>query len=218
MARPTPTTPFQEELYAALAPLADQDAASAWALLLYVGGIASMFDQIETYARDDLSDPAAPRPGWAIIMDADRCPPEALPWLAQFVGVDDRPALADVQRRAWIKGTGGMKRGTPSSLVAAAKQYLTGSQTVILKERDPSVASAFGGAYGLTVLTYTSETPDTNAVLNALLAQKPAGIILAYSTVTGWTYLTERTTYTTYTALRSAFATYTGLRNNAPGT
>lgn len=209
------TTPFQDEAYAALAPIADQD--TNWDLLNYVGALASMFDQVESYARDDLN-ASPPRPGWAILMDPDRCPPEALPWLAQFVGVDDRPALADAQRRAWIKGTGGMKRGTPNSLIAAAQQYLTGSKTVILRERDPSVSSVLGGAYGLTILTYTSETPDTNAVLAALQAQEPAGIILQYSTVVGWTYLTERTSYSTYTALRSAFVTYSGLRNNVPGT
>jgi hypothetical protein len=213
LARPVPTTPFQEELYAQIAAWADADP-GVWDLLNYIGAIASMFDQIETYARDQPDG----RPGYAILMDPDTAPSEALGWLAQFVGVGLQDGLSDAAQRARIKSTDGFKRGTAGAIVGAAQQYLTGTKTVILRERDPSVDVANGGAYGFTVLTYASETPDQAAVLAALTAQKPAGLLMQYNVVTGANYLLIRTTYATYTTLRAGFATYNGLRNNAPGT
>jgi hypothetical protein len=173
-----------------------------------------MFDQIETYARDS----ADGRPGWAILMDPDRCPPEALGYLAQFVGVTLNDGLSTTDQRARIKGTDGFKRGTRGALVAAAQQYLTGSKTVYVIERDASVDPVYGGAYGLTVFTFTPETPDSAAVLKALMEQKPAGIKLQYVVVTGTNYSLVRSTYADYTAVKATFATYNGLRNNVPGT
>lgn len=209
MARPTPTTPFQEELYTSLGPLADQDESQGWALLKYCGALASMFDQIETYVRDDPDDGA---PGWTNVVDPDRAPGDAeLAYIGNFVGVDLPTGLTTDQKRALIKGVSSFKRGTLNALVAAAQSKLIGDKTVLLRERD-------GGAYNLTVITYNSETPDTAAVLAALKSQKPAGIILTYTTTDGVTYFVLRTTYTDYTAVRSAFTTYNGLRNNAPGT
>lgn len=213
MARPTPTTPFQEELYAQLFAWADADV-NNWDLLQYVGAIASMFDQVETYARDSSDQ----RPGWAILMDPDRVPAEALGYLAQFVGVSLKDGLSDASQRARVKSTDGFKRGTLGAIIGAAQQFLTGTKTVFLRERDPSVSALYGGAYGLTVLTLASETPNAAAVLAALIEQKPAGILLSYTTVTGASYLIIRTNYANYTAVRSAFATYSGLRNNIPGT
>jgi hypothetical protein len=380
-----------------------------------------MFDQIEGYARDRPDG----TPGWAILLDPDLCPAEALPYLAQFVGVKLPEGLTEAQQRFRIKATDGFNRGKPSAIIAAAQQFLTGNKTVIIRERDPSVdtvpiragianwsknpslelpgttgwnvnhssgnvpitharqagwaksggwalrvsssnpndavnrrtatitdtgnlgfpvppggfigirtsirvedpgnggfnmvalwyqadgtpsatvstssplimglvagseadliaplavpndasflavrteglsnvpldtvdfwvddlmvapiqslaspvpAYADGnfpgyvwggtvdgsvtyktnnGAYGFTVLTYTSETPDAAVVLAALMEQKPAGLLMNYSTVPGANYLLIRTTYADYAAVKAAFATYSGLRNNLPGT
>jgi hypothetical protein len=207
------TTAFQEETYGQLGAWRDADQ-QVWDLLQYVGALASMFDQIEDYARDQPDG----TPGWGILLDPDRCPPEALGYLGQFVGVDLRAGLSDSAQRERIKGTDGFKRGTPGAIVAAAQQYLTGNKTVILRERDPSVDPVNNGAYGFTVLTYTSETPDSAAVLAALKEQKPAGLLMTYSTVPGANYLFVRTTYGTYQDVKNAFLTYNGLRNNQPGT
>ena len=206
MPRPTPTTQLQEDLYESLGPLAWDDANQGWALLLFCGALAATLDTVDGYARDD-----GDYPGWSELLDADRCPTEALPYLAQFAGVQLRAGLSEADQRTRIKSADGMKRGTITSMIAAAQAYLTGTKTVLYRERD-------GGAYNLTILTYTAETPDSAKVLAALLEQKPAGILLTYSTVTGATYLLIRASYATYTAVRSAFLTYNGLRNNVPGT
>jgi hypothetical protein len=211
-ARPA-VTPFTEDLYQELGAWRDADQ-NVWDLLKYSSSVAAMFDQIELYARDQDDG----TPGWAILLDPDLCPTEALGYLAQFVGVDLRQGLSDAAQRERIKSTDGFKRGTPGAIVGAAKQYLTGNKTVILRERDPSIDPANGGAYGFTVLTYTSETPDSAAVLKALQDAKPAGLIMDYQVVPGANYVFIRTTYTTYQDVKNAFTTYSGLRNNVPGT
>ena len=70
----------------------------------------------------------------------------------------------------------------------------------------------FDGPYALTVITRTAETPSTAAVLAALLAQKPAGIILTYAATTGFTYLELRADQATYTSTRSYYTNYQNLR------
>jgi len=214
MPPPYPSTPYQQQLYDALYPLAYDDANQGYDLFIYCGALARMCDQIETYARD--TDDG--KPGWSILLDVDRCPTEALGWLAQFVGVKLNPVLSDADQRARIRSTDGFKRGTIGAMVGAAQQFLTGSKTVYVKERDSSVSSVLGGAYGLTILTLASETPDSAAVLAALQSQKPAGVILAYNTVTGMTWQLVNTTYASWNAVKTAFVTWNGVRNNAPGT
>jgi hypothetical protein len=214
MALPYNPTSYHAELWDQLTPLAYDDANQNYALFNYLGAIASMSDQVETYSRDGTNG----EPGWSIVMDIDRAPSEVLPWLGQFVGVQVNTALSDTDQRNQIRNAGGMQRGKIGAMVAAVQPLLTGTKTVMYRERDASVSSILGGAYGLTILTLTSETPDSSKALAALTAAKPAGIIRQYSTVAGATYLVIRTNYSTYTTLRSAFLTYAGLRNNIPGT
>jgi hypothetical protein len=215
MARPI-TTPFQERLYASFEPVADQDEGLGWPLLIYCGAIAAMYDQIEEYARDsDEGDP-----GWSIIVDPDRVPIEAIDWLAQITGTilqnkgQNTSETSDqylARIRQQFRAANNQKRGTIEAITSAVQQQLTGTKTIFFRERD-------GGAYNLTVVTLTSETPSTAAVTKAISDNKPAGIIVTYASVTGATYIVYRTTYLSYTAMRSDFTTYNGLRNNQPGT
>jgi hypothetical protein len=205
---PFQPTPYHKELFDQHATI---EQGRDW--FIVCGSIASMFDQIEMYARDQEDG----TPGWGILLDVDRCPIEALPWLAQFVGVILPAGLTEAQQRDRIRNTDGFKRGSLGAIIAAAQEGLTGDQTVIWRERDASVSPSFGGAYGLTILTYTAETPDGNLVRNKILSQKPGGIILNYATITGGSYLLLRTTYTDYTDVESGFATYNGVRTNQTG-
>jgi hypothetical protein len=206
---PFTPTPYHEELFLAHQPI---EQGGDW--FIFIGAVASMFDQIETYARDQDDG----TPGWGILLDIDRCPIEALPWLAQFIGVTIPPGLTDAQARAWVKGTDGFKRGSTGAIIAATQKRLTGNKTVFLKERDAAASPVLGGAYGLTVVTFTGETPDPANTLRDIIAQKPAGIILNYQIVPDFDYLALRTANLNYTAVRSAYATYSGVRVNALGT
>jgi hypothetical protein len=215
MARPT-TTPFQERLYAALEPHTDQDELLGWPLLIYLGAIASMFDQIESYARDGDQG----QPGWSIIVDPDRVPIEAIPWLALITGTTlqlqgKQAGESDTEYvdrlRQQVADANNLKRGTIGSIIGAAKATLTGTQTVLYRERD-------GGAYNLTILTIDSETPDTTLTLNEIEKKTPAGLILDYAAVSSFIYLMVHTDYAAYTDLPSNYSTYDKLRKNAVGT
>jgi hypothetical protein len=184
------TEAFADDLRTALAPLATPDLAT------YAGAIGAMFAPVDDLVRDtDAGD------GWTALLDVDRAPADALAFLAQFVGVRLQADLTDAAQRARIVGTDGFKRGSAGAVRAAAQQYLTGARRVIFRERD-------GGAYRLTVITYTADTPDPAAVLRALLAQKPAGIILTHLVENGQDYQQVRTIHATYAAVKAAYPTY----------
>jgi hypothetical protein len=185
------TTPFQEDLYATLEPLADQDAALGYPLLTYCGAIAAMFDQIELYARDQDDG----TPGWAILFDPDTAPKEALYWLAQFVGATIDDTMVEADQRSTIS-LQAFQRGTVDALRAAIKRRLTGGKNVWITERDA------GDAYALRIRTLASETPDSNLVQRIINEQyKPAGLVLNYATTT-----------VSYDLVRAAFADYNAVK------
>lgn len=205
---------FAQRIYNDLAPLAYDDANHNWALAYYVDVFGQMFQIVEDYSRDDQ---VADAPGWSVILDINRAPSSALAWLAQFVGVQLQVGLSDAAQRARIQGTDGWRRGSPASMVAAAQQYLTGAKTVIMRERDP-VACPSQPAYGLTIITYTSQTPDSAKVLAALIAQKPAGIVLNYRTAAGQDYQSLVTHHALYSNVFADYVTYQGIVTDEPGT
>jgi hypothetical protein len=198
---------FAARLYAMLEPLAQQDGNAGWSLLIFCNAIGVMFQQIETLVRD-----TADGPGWSSLLDLDRCESDALGWLGQFVGVRIPPALDDAQQRAWIASTDGFRRGTVAAMISAAKATLTGTQTVLFRERSGGPTTAPAYAYYLTLNTYTSETPNAAATHAALLAQKPAGIVLIYAAVSASSYSAVALGHASYTALEAAYSTYAALR------
>ena len=200
---------FADRLYAALAPLAAEDAANGWALLVLCNAIGTMYQELEELVRD-----TPEGPGWSQLLDVDRCPPEALPWLAQFVGVRLLPDSSEAEQRQRIDSTSGFQRGTRDALIGAAQATLTGTKTVIFRERDPAGADP---PYSLTVITRTSETPDSAATLRALTAQKPGGLVLTYRTATGQDYVQLKATSATYAIVKTKYHDYTAVRTSEPG-
>lgn len=207
---------FAGRLYAMLEPLAQLDIQAGWSLLILVNAIGTAYQLVEDWVRD-----TPDGPGWSLLLDVNRCPPEALPWLGQFAGVRIPPALVvDADRRAWVASTDGFKRGTRAAIIGAARATLTGAQTVVFRERDGAAMGHPGSpdyAYGLTVITYTSQTPNPTATLNAILSQKPGGIMLVYRTATGQDYASVKANNATYAALKSKYATYAGVVTDEPG-
>jgi hypothetical protein len=208
---------FAAALYDSLTPLAAQDAGLNWPLANYMAAIGEMFQVVDDYGRDQLLSGGKIAPGWSQLIDVDRCPLEALPWLGQFVGVSVDTGLSEADQRTQIRNANGWKRGTVGAIVAAAQQLLTGTKSVTVVERDPT-ASASHPAYGLSVFTRTSETPDSAAVLAAIISQKPAGIVLNYQDLAPVTYEDLFLDYATYRTIYSTFTTYQGVYTNTPGT
>lgn len=117
--------------------------------------------------------PGKPYLGWGSLLDVDAAPEWALPWLAQFVGVQTIQDLDGVTQRLRIKGVAGFHRGTPASIIEAARQYLTGTRNVELYERE-------GSPWVFRLRTYVTETPDPAKVQAAVEAIKPAGVVFIY--------------------------------------
>lgn len=139
----------------------------------YLRVIASMFGEAELYGydTDDFE-------GWSILLDVDRCPVEALPYLAQYVGERLPRGITEADARQWIKDAPNQQRGTLQSIVDAAQRWLTGGKNVTVIERA-------GGPDKLAVVSYTDQTPDSARVLAELNTVVPADISLTYTVTSG---------------------------------
>lgn len=185
-----------DSLLADFAPyLADDDGS----LATYLEALSRGYEQVDSVVRDTDAGP-----GWSAMLDANRAPTWALRWLGQLVGVQVPPGQPEALSRNAIRTPAGWRRGTPQAIIDAVRPTLTGTQTVILLERDTD-------PYHLTVATFTDETPNTAATDAAALAQKPAGLLMDVVDISHWAYITMNTGYATYTALNAAFATYNAL-------
>jgi hypothetical protein len=204
--------PFTARLYRMLAPLAQFDPFNAWSLLVYLNAAARPYELVEAWVRD-----TEQGPGWSLLLDVDRCPPEALPWLAQLVGVRLIPGASADDSRARIRAVGGFHRGTRQAIYAAAKQTLTGAQNVFITERAATPEGPpVWGAYYLDVMTYANETPSQFETLQAILSQKPAGLVLNYRVQTGQSYRQVRDRFATYQDVRDTYPTYEDMRDDQP--
>lgn len=174
MPRPT-VSEVTEELYEILKPVAFADEQHDYALLVLSEAIVGQLQLVNDLSAAQTVD-GKEYPPWSQVVDIDRTPDVALPWLAQFVGVVAPPGSGEEYNnklRDYIRSTPGFTRGSPAAIVAAAQLYLSGGKTVIFRERD-------GGAYKLTIKTRRIETPvedweTTNLVANPSLEVNTTG-------------------------------------------
>jgi hypothetical protein len=199
------TSPFGDRLQERTRPLAPDDAAYGFAHAILCEALSKPFLQVQ-----EVFDPEGDLPPLAPLLDPALCPDWALPWLAQMVGIVIPTGATPDAARSLIVSVGGFRRGTPAAITAAAGFYLTGTKTVYFRERDG------GSAYRLEVVTLTAETPNPAQTQAAILASKPAGIILSYRTVDSWDYQQMTTEGGTYAQLKVKYATYRDLRDRHP--
>lgn len=175
-------------------------------LEVLLGGVEAALGQLPGLVRD-----TDDGPGWSVLLDPERAPEWALPWLAQFAGVTLTPGVSVAQQRAEISSPPSFRRGTVGAMRAAAQIFLTGLQRVTIIEQD-------GGPYLATALTYSAETPNPDSVERALLSQKPAGIILTYVVVDGWLIVELEAAYSgmTIADVEGDFADIQALESNLP--
>lgn len=203
MARPVVGS-FAEAVYAQLFPYTSQDEKLGWPLLIYLGAICDSAFQIV----DDLGRDSGGVVGWGKLLDPTTCPDYALPWLGQLVGVDVDQTLSVPNQRLQIQSVAGWSRGTPASIIAAAQAYLSGTKFVSLQERFS------GNAYWLGINTHTAETPaDTTAMIAAITAVKPAGIILFLNVTPGQTFGAMLAHDLTFQGTKTNWPTFDDLRH-----
>jgi hypothetical protein len=194
------------ELYDSLGCFTAEDEANDWHLLLFCDALTSVItERIHEIAADRNG-----RPGWQTVFDPDTCPPYALPYLGQFVGVALEPALTEAEQRAKITVPEGWQRGTTAAMISAVRRTLTDTQTVIFQERYPD------NAYNLSVRTLAEETPDEAATLRAILTQKPIGIKLNYEAITSGTWDDLAANYANWDAVSAAFTSWEELATTLP--
>lgn len=139
-----------DQVYAAVPQvLQDADATASinpnliYPLYAFIYSMASFVDKkINSLIRDGIgatgySDPTyVGAPGWSQLVDIDRCPDFALPWLGQLVGVNIPAGLSRADMVTRIKERSGFQRGTVSSLVSAILRIVNNNRTGTLLTAD----------------------------------------------------------------------------------
>lgn len=157
-----------ERLYKRWEPYWEDDAAQGYPLWYLAEALTLDTQEIDDIVRDTDDHEA-----WHILFDPNAAPAYLLAWMAQFVGVRLLPADTEEQQRSRIQAAAGFYRGTQRAIREEVQTVLTGAKTVkVLKT----------GAWTLTVVTRTAQTPDPAAAERAARRQKPAGVVLTYVT------------------------------------
>lgn len=113
--------------------------------------------------------------GWSSITDPVTAPVAWLPWCGRLYGVVLTVNASAAAQRTQILELPPQKRGGVAAMVKAAEETLTGAKAIVFVERPNEEA------YHITAHTQASETPSETATKNAILTQKPGGLVLTYS-------------------------------------
>jgi hypothetical protein len=193
-----------QRLYDSLAPLMQEDAANGNAGQILCGALATMLDPVVSVVSDG-QDGALP--GWAPAFDPIGNP-DWLDWMGQFVGVTRPTGMADAAMATLVQHPTGFNRGSLAAITTAVQATLTGTKTVLINTR---VGAA---PFVMTVATFTSETPNSQATLLALQSQIPAWMQFTYSTVVGGTYAVLAASHASYTLMEAAHTHYSDIPVN----
>lgn len=199
--------PVAQRIYEEVAPLAYDDEENGYVLLRFIEAWTSSMHEVDSLVRDHEG-----AQGWSTVMNVETAPDKFLAFIAQFVGVHFRGGETGGDKRDLIRSLVNMQRGSAAASRAFVQQSLTGTKYMIFNERSG------GSAYRYSIRTRTSETPDQDKVLRGLKEQKPAGLILDYSTVGDLTYDTIAAAYDSYTESYADRATYLEWATELPGT
>lgn len=176
----------------------------------YLRAIGGTFQEIEEYAVDNVDGE-----GWTLLLDPDRCPEEALPYLAQYVGEQLPVGATLAAKRERVLDAPNQSRGTLMSIVFAAQRSLTGSRAVSVKERD-AVDGVSDDPDRLTVITYSDETANPSLVRSDLLSVVPAGIALNYVVLDGQTWSAVDATYADWVDVSGDYDNWGELKSEKP--
>lgn len=131
-------------------------------LLKWLAGLGEMVQQVDSLSLPTPYEGVL-KPGWSQVLDINRAPTSALPWLGQFVGVRFDSTLRDDQQRYVIVQERGFKRGTVGAILAAANQFVRLGATASIAERDTS-------PYHLTITIPLGGISGTGSCLSLSLA------------------------------------------------
>lgn len=201
-----------DSIYAAVPQfLQDTDGASGYPLYAFIYGIASNVDiELNSLIRDGIGASGYPDPaytgasGWSQLVDINRCPTFALPWLAQLVGVSMPSGLSRSEMVSRIQNRSGFQRGTTEALISTILRIINAnnpavpaktSDIVIMEQTQYSSGAYSHDDYSLVILVpsryfsaYSYQSLYTavgtaNSTLNPTYTQTNAFIGAAYSNI-----------------------------------
>lgn len=188
-----------ERVYASLPEVyRNEDELRNWPLLRYLacfvdyaGDVEALYDRFNYVAPSD----GGPEVGTSELVDPSFADFAWLRWLGQLIGVDVPATLTENEARDAVQfASSGWRAGTKTGIADAAKSALTGSKHVSVEDHH------LGDAWTVRLVTRTSETPDVDAVLQAVVDKKakPAGVVLAHTAYSAsWAQI--EATYPTWT-------------------
>lgn len=188
---------------------ADEVDAIDYTALRYIAGASVGLERAADFLT--IVDPDTSVTGTCELVNAAACPRPYLGWLGWLVGIDVSQIADPFVRVAIGNAAATQRRGSKGSIRDAVQRTLTGSQSCRvywnLSGTEP---------YLITVITFTAQTPDSVATLEAALSEKPAGIDLELQTVDGTTYAEINANFADYAEVAAAFPTYTDLTEYVP--
>lgn len=188
---------------------ADEVDAIDYTALRYVAGASVGLERAADFLT--IVDPDTSVTGTCELVNAAACPRPYLGWLGWLVGIDVSQIADPFVRVAIGNAAATQRRGSKGSIRDAVQRTLTGSQSCRvywnLSGTEP---------YLITVITFTAQTPDSVATLQAALSEKPAGIDLELQTVDGTTYAEISANFTDYAEVAATFPTYNDLSEYVP--
>ena len=203
---PAPTLhPAAEQAYRLLPDYmqaADPD--TDWTLARFTGAAAVGLERPNEFLT--LVDPDTSVTGTCELVNAAAVPRAYLAWLGWLVGVDTSVIPDADVRDAVGNAAASQRRGSSAAIIDAVQRTLTGSRYVRVYSNGSGV-----DPYLITVLTLVAETPDTVASLAAAWTEKPAGVDLELTAVTGPTWADATSTYSDWDAVTTAKSTWNDL-------
>lgn len=211
MTRPA-VHPAAEQVYRLLPDFmraADELEQTDYTALRYVAGASVGLEKAADFLT--IVDPDTSVTGTCELVNAAACPRPYLGWLGWLVGIDITEIADPFVRVAIGNAAATQRRGSKGSIRDAVQRTLTGSKSC-------RVYWNLGGTapYLLTVITFTSQTPDSVATLEAALTEKPAGMDLELQTVDATTYQEINANFADYGDVAAAFPTYTDMNEYVP--
>jgi hypothetical protein len=188
---------------------ADELQAVDYTALRYVAGASVGLEKATDFLT--IVDPDTSVTGTCELVNAAACPRPYLGWLGWLVGINIDGIADPFVRVAIGNAAATQRRGSKGSIRDAVQRTLTGSKSCRvywnLSGTEP---------YLLTVITFTSQTPDSVATLEAALSEKPAGLDLELQTVDGTTYAEINANFSDYAEVTATFPTYTDMTEYVP--
>ena len=194
-----------EQLYDALGFHREADPDQGYALRKFCeawcAAIVPAYDLVRERA-----DGTAP---WGILFDAERCPAESLPYLAQYVGVVITPEMSEEQIRDEIGQPTGWSRGQEASIRIACQRTLTGARRVTVRPRTPSPGFHY-------IRTLAWETPEPDRTEAVLRRSVPAWEVLDYEAVVGVAWEDVAASWADWSTITSTFDSWADLADTLP--